>query len=148
MLVLALIILVFIFLRTNIQKLNTKIYEDGKNLSAGQRQRILIARSIFNNPKLLVMDEPTSALDVSVQAQIIDLLRELQKSHNITYLFISHDLKVVRAMSHEIVVMRHGKIVEQGPAAQIIDNPREPYTKALMAAAFELKADDSGMVSD
>ncbi|MBT4891254.1 MAG: ABC transporter ATP-binding protein [Rhodospirillales bacterium] len=116
--------------------------------SGGQRQRICIARALVLKPDFIVLDEPTSALDVSVQAQIIDLLRELQKSHNITYLFISHDLKVVRAMSHEIVVMRHGKIVEQGPAAQIIDNPREPYTKALMAAAFELKADDSGMVSD
>ena len=116
--------------------------------SGGQRQRICIARALVLKPEFIVLDEPTSALDVSVQAQIIDLLRELQKSHNISYLFISHDLKVVRAMSHEIVVMRQGKIVEQGAAAQIIDNPQEPYTKALMAAAFDLKADDSGVVSD
>lgn len=115
--------------------------------SGGQRQRICIARALALKPDFMVLDEPTSALDVSVQAQIIDLLRGLQKSHNIAYLFISHDLKVVRAMSHEIVVMRHGKIVEQGAASQIIDNPLQPYTRALMAAAFDLKADDSGVVS-
>jgi microcin C transport system ATP-binding protein len=115
--------------------------------SGGQRQRICIARALVLKPDFIVLDEPTSSLDVSVQAQIIDLLRGLQKSHNIAYLFISHDLKVVRAMSHEIVVMRHGKIVEQGAAGQIINNPQQPYTRALMAAAFDLKADDSGVVS-
>ncbi len=114
--------------------------------SGGQRQRICIARALILKPKFMVLDEPTSALDISVQAQIIELLRGLQQSHNITYLFISHDLKVVRAMSHEIVVMRQGKIVEYGSASQIIDNPVEPYTKALMAAAFEIKADESGVV--
>jgi microcin C transport system ATP-binding protein len=115
--------------------------------SGGQRQRICIARALVLKPDFIVLDEPTSALDISVQAQIIDLLRGLQKSHNIAYLFISHDLKVVRAMSHEIVVMRHGKIVELGAAGQIINNPQQPYTRALMAAAFDLKADDSGVVS-
>lgn len=115
--------------------------------SGGQRQRICIARALVLKPDFIVLDEPTSALDISVQAQIIDLLRGLQKSHNIAYLFISHDLKVVRAMSHEIVVMRHGKIVELGTAGQIINNPQQPYTRALMAAAFDLKADNSGVVS-
>jgi microcin C transport system ATP-binding protein len=86
-----------------------------------------------------VLDEPTSALDMSVQAQIVDLLRELQARHRLAYLFISHDLKVVRALSDEVLVMRAGRVVEQGPAAQIFDTPREAYTKALMAAALELE---------
>ena len=116
--------------------------------SGGQRQRICIARAIVLKPAFIVLDEPTSALDVSVQAQIVDLLRDLQKKHNIAYLFISHDLKVVRAMSHNIVVMRGGKIVEQGAATDILDNPQQPYTRALMAAAFDLKADESGVVQD
>ncbi|MBT3556639.1 MAG: ABC transporter ATP-binding protein [Rhodospirillales bacterium] len=116
--------------------------------SGGQRQRICIARAIVLKPDFIVLDEPTSALDVSVQAQIVDLLRDLQKKHNIAYLFISHDLRVVRAMSHEILVMREGKIVEHGPAAQVMDDPKEPYTRALMAAAFELKADETGVVHE
>ncbi len=115
--------------------------------SGGQRQRICIARALVLKPNFMVLDEPTSALDVSVQAQIVDLLRELQQRHNIAYLFISHDLKVVRAMSHEILVMRRGRVVEHGPAQQIIESPQQPYTRALMAAAFELKADESGVVS-
>lgn len=116
--------------------------------SGGQRQRICIARAIVLKPDFIVLDEPTSALDVSVQAQIVDLLRGLQIKYNIAYLFISHDLKVVRAMSHDIMVMRHGKIVEHGPASQVLDNPAEPYTRALMAAAFELKADETGIVQE
>ena len=94
-----------------------------------------------------VLDEPTSALDMSVQAQIVELLRELQKNHDLAYLFISHDLKVIRAMAHDIIVMRRGRVVEQGSARDILDNPGDPYTKALMAAAFEMKADDTGAVS-
>ena len=115
--------------------------------SGGQRQRISIARALVLKPKFMVLDEPTSALDMSVQAQIVDLLRDLQKKHDLAYLFISHDLKVVRAVSHEIAVMRHGRVVEYGSAQQIIDDPKDPYTKALMAAAFELKADETGVVS-
>tara|TARA_R110000772_G_scaffold215694_2_gene326252 strand:+ start:92656 stop:94281 length:1626 start_codon:yes stop_codon:yes gene_type:complete len=115
--------------------------------SGGQRQRISIARALVLKPKFMVLDEPTSALDMSVQAQIVELLRGLQKKHDLAYLFISHDLKVVRAVSHEIAVMRQGRVVEYGSAQQIIDDPKDPYTKALMAAAFELKADETGAVS-
>jgi len=115
--------------------------------SGGQRQRISIARALVLRPKFIVLDEPTSALDMSVQAQIVDLLRGLQKKHNIAYMFISHDLKVVRAVSHDIIVMKQGKVVEAGPAADVLDNPSTPYTRALMAAAFDMKADDTGAVS-
>ena len=115
--------------------------------SGGQRQRIAIARALILKPKFIVLDEPTSALDMSVQAQIVDLLRGLQKNHDLAYLFISHDLKVIRAMAHEILVMRRGRVVEQGSADDILDNPRDPYTKALMAAAFEIKAIEPGAVS-
>ena len=108
--------------------------------SGGQRQRIAIARAVVLNPAVVVLDEPTSALDLSVQAQIVDLLRDLQRRHGIAYLFISHDLKVVRALAHELVVMKDGAIVEQGSAEQVFDAPRTDYTKALMAAAFALEA--------
>lgn len=108
--------------------------------SGGQRQRIAIARAMVLKPKFVMLDEPTSALDMSVQAQIVDLLRDLQKRYNLAYLFISHDLKVVRALANEVLVMRDGKVVEQGPARQIFDAPRTDYTKALMAAAFDLTA--------
>lgn len=115
--------------------------EDAKHrypheFSGGQRQRISIARALILKPKLLVLDEPTSALDRSIQAEIIDLLRNLQAKHNLSYLFISHDLKVVKAMSHRIMVMKEGEIVEAGLADDIIKNPQEPYTKMLMKAAF------------
>jgi microcin C transport system ATP-binding protein len=109
--------------------------------SGGQRQRIAIARALVLKPKFIILDEPTSALDVSVQHQIIELLRDLQKRHNLTYLFISHDLRVVRALSHYIVVMREGRVVEQGPAREVFEKPKRPYTRALMAAAFELKVE-------
>ncbi|MGO9721600.1 MAG: ABC transporter ATP-binding protein [Methylocella sp.] len=108
--------------------------------SGGQRQRIAIARAIVLEPKFIVLDEPTSALDMSVQAQIVDLLRDLQKRRGLAYLFISHDLKVVRALASEIIVMRDGKVVESGPAVDLLANPRSAYTRALFAAAFEVKA--------
>jgi microcin C transport system ATP-binding protein len=115
--------------------------------SGGQRQRIAIARALVLEPKFLILDEPTSALDVSVQAQIVDLLRELQKKHKLAYLFISHDLKVVRALANSIIVLRHGKVVEQGPARTVFAEPKTDYTKALLAAAFELEARRGGAVA-
>jgi microcin C transport system ATP-binding protein len=114
--------------------------------SGGQRQRIAIARAMVLKPRFVVLDEPTSALDMSVQAQIVDLLRDLQERHRLAYLFISHDLKVVRALSDELIVMRDGKVVEQGPARQIFESPQRAYTRALMAAAFDLETSEEGAV--
>ena len=108
--------------------------------SGGQRQRISIARAMALEPKFVVLDEPTSALDVSVQAQIVDLLRKLQEKHNLAYMFISHDLRVVKAMAHDLIVMKNGKVIESGAANDIFANPKEDYTKALLEAALTLKA--------
>ncbi|ASW05149.1 ABC transporter ATP-binding protein [Rhizobium sp. 11515TR] len=108
--------------------------------SGGQRQRIAIARAMVLKPRFVMLDEPTSALDMSVQAQVVDLLRDLQQKHDLAYLFISHDLKVVKALANELIVMRFGKVVEQGASADIFRAPKEDYTRALLAAAFNIEA--------
>ncbi len=108
--------------------------------SGGQRQRIAIARALALDPKFIMLDEPTSALDMSVQAQVVELLRDLQKKHDLAYLFISHDLKVVRALANDVIVMRNGVAVERGPVREIFERPKTDYTKALLAAALNLKA--------
>jgi len=105
--------------------------------SGGQRQRIAIARAMILRPTLVVLDEPTSALDMTVQVQIVELLRQLQQKYGLAYLFISHDLKVVRAMSHKVMVMKQGDVVEAGDVDAIFDAPQHDYTRTLMAAAFE-----------
>ena len=115
--------------------------------SGGQRQRIAIARAMVLKPRFVMLDEPTSALDMSVQAQVVDLLRDLQAKNNLAYLFISHDLKVVRALANDVIVMRNGKIVEHGPSEQIFRNPQSDYTKALISAAFRIETAPEGVVS-
>jgi microcin C transport system ATP-binding protein len=116
--------------------------------SGGQRQRIAVARAIVLEPTFVVLDEPTSALDMLIQAQIVELLRTLQKRHNLTYLFISHDLRVVAALASRLVVMRHGKVVEEGPAADLFARPQSSYTRALLAAAFNLETAPEGVVAE
>jgi len=114
--------------------------------SGGQRQRIAVARAMVLEPSFVVLDEPTSALDMMIQAQIVDLLRELQRKRDLTYMFISHDLKVVAALASHVLVMRSGKVVEQGPAADVFARPQSPYTRALFAAAFSLETASEGVV--
>jgi microcin C transport system ATP-binding protein len=116
--------------------------------SGGQRQRVAIARAMILKPKFVMLDEPTSALDMSVQAQVVDLLRDLQAKHGLAYLFISHDLKVVRALANEIMVMRNGEVVESGASRDVFDHPKTDYTKALMAAAFNIATVSQGAVND
>ncbi len=115
--------------------------------SGGQRQRIAVARAMVLEPRFVMLDEPTSALDMSVQAQVVDLLRDLQRRRNLAYLFISHDLKVVKALANDIVVMRAGKVVEHGTSAKVFEHPETDYTKALMAAAFDIQAAPEGVVA-
>ncbi|MGD9739151.1 MAG: ABC transporter ATP-binding protein [Bauldia sp.] len=115
--------------------------------SGGQRQRIAIARALVLHPRFVVLDEPTSALDMSVQAQIVELLGQLQRRHDLAYLFISHDLKVVRALANEVVVLRYGKVVERGTAQEVFERPQADYTKALIAAALRIEALPGGAVA-
>jgi microcin C transport system ATP-binding protein len=115
--------------------------------SGGQRQRIGVARALALKPRFLMLDEPTSALDMTVQAQIVDLLRDIQRRHDLAYLFISHDLRVVRALANYVIVLRAGQVVEHGPAQALFEAPKSDYTRALMAAAFEIKATETGAVA-
>jgi microcin C transport system ATP-binding protein len=115
--------------------------------SGGQRQRIAVARAVVLEPTFVALDEPTSALDMLIQAQIVDLLRDLQQRKKLTYMFISHDLKVVAALASKLIVMRHGKVVETGPAAEIFARPQSPYTRALFSAAFNLESAPEGVVA-
>jgi len=115
--------------------------------SGGQRQRVAVARAIVLEPTFVVLDEPTSALDMLIQSQMVDLLRDLQRRHHLTYLFISHDLRVVAALASRLLVMRQGKVVEAGEAAELFKNPKSDYTRALFAAAFNLEAAPTGVVA-
>jgi microcin C transport system ATP-binding protein len=116
--------------------------------SGGQRQRISIARAVVLEPSFVVLDEPTSALDMLLQAQMVDLLRELQRKRDLTYMFISHDLRVVASLASHLIVMRHGKVVEEGAASELFKNPKSDYTRALFAAAFRLEAAPGSVVAD
>jgi microcin C transport system ATP-binding protein len=115
--------------------------------SGGQRQRIALARALVLEPTFIVLDEPTSALDMLIQAQMVDLLRDLQKKRDLTYMFISHDLRVVAALASRLIVLRHGKLVEEGAAADLFKAPKSDYTRALLAAAFNLETAPAGVVS-
>jgi microcin C transport system ATP-binding protein len=116
--------------------------------SGGQRQRISIARAAVLEPNFVVLDEPTSALDMLFQKQMVELLRELQRKRDLTYMFISHDLRVVASLASHLIVMRDGKVVEEGPAADLFKHPKTDYTRALFAAAFKLEAAGEGVVRE
>jgi len=122
-------------------------YRYPHEFSGGQRQRIAVARALVLEPTFIVLDEPTSALDMLIQSQMVDLLRDLQKRHDLTYMFISHDLRVVAAMASRLLVMRHGKMVEEGAAAELFRTPKTEYTRALFAAAFKLETAPEGAVA-
>ena len=130
-----------------IELLNLVGFSDGKNrlnsypheLSGGQKQRVMIAMALANDPDLLIADEPTTALDVTIQAQILNLLKKLQKENNLGYIFISHDLRVIQSLAHQLIVLKNGKIVESGSSDQIFKKPKQKYTKQLISAAFEIK---------
>jgi len=115
--------------------------------SGGQRQRIAIARALALEPTFIMLDEPTSALDMIIQAQMVDLLRDLQRKRDLTYMFISHDLRVVAALASRLLVLRHGKMVEEGAAGELFKNPKSDYTRALFAAAFKLEISPEGVVA-
>jgi microcin C transport system ATP-binding protein len=115
--------------------------------SGGQRQRIAVARAIVLEPSFVMLDEPTSALDMLIQSQMVDLLRDLQRRRHLTYMFISHDLRVVAALASRLIVMRNGKVVEEGAAANLFKSPKSDYTKALFAAAFSIEAAEEGVVA-
>jgi len=119
----------------------TRLSDYPHQFSGGQRQRILIAMALINRPQLLIADEPTTALDVTVQAQILTLLRDLRRTHSLSMLFISHDLAVVSQIADRIAVMQHGRIVEQAPAAQLFRSPQHPYTRRLLASAPTMHTD-------
>jgi microcin C transport system ATP-binding protein len=122
-------------------------YRYPHEFSGGQRQRISIARAVVLEPDFVVLDEPTSALDMLIQAQMVDLLRELQRRRDLTYMFISHDLRVVASLASHLIVMRGGKVVEEGQAAELFRNPKTDYTRALFAAAFRLETAGNGSVA-
>jgi microcin C transport system ATP-binding protein len=122
-------------------------YRYPHEFSGGQRQRISIARAVVLEPSFVVLDEPTSALDMLFQAQMVELLRELQRKHDLTYMFISHDLRVVAALASRLLVLRHGKMIEEGAAADLFKNPKTAYTRALFAAAFNLETAAEGVVA-
>ncbi|MEY9144454.1 ABC-type microcin C transport system duplicated ATPase subunit YejF [Bradyrhizobium elkanii] len=115
--------------------------------SGGQRQRISIARAVVLEPNFVVLDEPTSALDMLLQAQMVDLLRDLQRKRDLTYMFISHDLRVVASLASHLIVMKSGKVEEEGPASELFKNPKSDYTRALFAAAFRIEAAGDGAVA-
>jgi microcin C transport system ATP-binding protein len=122
-------------------------YRYPHEFSGGQRQRISIARAVVLEPSFVVLDEPTSALDMLFQAQMVELLRELQRKHDLTYMFISHDLRVVASLASHLIVMRYGKVVEEGPASELFKNPKTDYTRALFAAAFRHETAGNGAVA-